>query len=84
MLDRGVSVDSQVEISQLQLEILSALSELSPLQLAAIVQRYYLEMSEKEMSLALDAAPGPVKWLLNAARERLSRLLGRKGESNDG
>lgn len=84
LLDRAVSVESQVEFSQLQHEILAALSELSPRQRAAIVQRYYLEMSEREMSLALDAAPGTVKWLLNVARERLSRLLGRKGESNDG
>jgi DNA-directed RNA polymerase specialized sigma24 family protein len=48
-----------------------------------VVQRYYLEMSEQEMALALDAAPGTVKWLLNAARERLRHMLGQKGESNE-
>jgi RNA polymerase sigma-70 factor, ECF subfamily len=41
-----------------------------------IVQRYYLEMSEKEMSQALDSPPGTVKWLLNSARARLRSLLG--------
>ena len=56
-------------------EILAALAQLSPRQRAVIVQRYYLEMSEKEMSERLDVAPGTVKWLLNAARARLRSLL---------
>ena len=76
LLDRAASVESQVESTQLQHEILNALSKLSPRQRAVIVQRYYLEMSEQEMALALDAAPGTVKWLLNAARARLQTLLG--------
>jgi len=83
LLDRAVSVESQVESTQLQYEILDALSRLSPRQRAVIVQRYYLDMSEKEMALTLDAAPGTVKWLLNAARERLRQMLGQKGESNE-
>lgn len=83
LLDRAASVESQVESTQLQHEILNALSKLSPRQRAAIVQRYYLDMSEKEMALALDAAPGTVKWLLNAARERLRHLLGQKGETDE-
>lgn len=56
-------------------EILAALAQLSPRQRAVIIQRYYLEMSEKEMSKQLDIAPGTVKWLLNAARARLRALL---------
>lgn len=83
LLDRAASVESQVESNQLQQEILNALSKLSPRQRAVIVQRYYLDMSEQEMAFELDAAPGTVKWLLNAARERLRHLLGRKGESNE-
>jgi len=83
LLDRAISVESQVESIQLQHEILDALSRLSPRQRAVIVQRYYLDMSEKEMALTLDAAPGTVKWLLNAARERLRQMLGQKGESNE-
>ena len=76
LLDRAASVESHVESTQLQHEILNALSKLSPRQRAAIVQRYYLEMSEQEMSEALDSPPGTVKWLLNAARTRLRSLLG--------
>ncbi len=83
LLDRAASVESRVEFTQLQHEILNALSKLSPRQRAVIVQCYYLDMSEREMAIALDAAPGTVKWLLNAARERLRHLLGQKGESNE-
>lgn len=70
------SVEDQVESSQLHREILRALRALSPRQRAAAVNRYYLGMSEKEMTDALDIAPGTVKWLLNAARTRLRSLLG--------
>lgn len=66
---------AQVESSQRSQQILSALSKLPPRQRAVIVQRYYLEMSEKEMSASLGTAPGTVKWLLNAARTRLRTLL---------
>lgn len=78
LLDRAASVESQVEFALLKREILAALSKLPPRQRAAIVQRYYLEMNEQEMSLTLEAAPGTVKWLLNAARKRLRRLLGER------
>ena len=83
LLDRAAAVESQVEFLQLQHEILDALSKLSPRQRAVIVQRYYLDMSEREMARTLDAAPGTVKWLLNAARERLRHLLGQEGGSHD-
>jgi hypothetical protein len=35
------------------------------------------------MAVTLDAAPGTVKWLLNAARDRLRRLLGQEGGSHE-
>ncbi len=76
LLEQAASVESQVEFAQHSHEILQALSKLPPRQRAVIVQRYYLEMSEHEMAQALDAAPGTVKWLLNAARTRLRELLG--------
>jgi RNA polymerase sigma-70 factor (ECF subfamily) len=75
LLESADSPEAQVEASQRSQKILSALSRLSPRQRAAIIQRYYLEMSEQEMSDALHAAPGTVKWLLNAARNRLRDLL---------
>jgi RNA polymerase sigma-70 factor (ECF subfamily) len=76
LLEQAASVEEQVEFNTLKWQILDVLAELPPRQRAVIVQRYYLEMSEKEMSEALDAPPGTVKWLLNAARSRLRSLLG--------
>ncbi len=75
LLSRAISVEAQVEFSELKREIVQALGALSPRQRAVAVQRYYLEMSEKEMTEALGIAPGTVKWLLNAARARLRALL---------
>jgi RNA polymerase sigma-70 factor (ECF subfamily) len=76
LLEQASSVEEQVEFNTLKWQISEALSKLHPRQRAVIIQRYYLEMSEKEMSEALDSPPGTVKWLLNAARTRLRALLG--------
>ena len=75
LICQAASVEAQAEYSQLRTEIMSALDELPPRQRAAVVQRYYLDMSEKDMALALDAPPGTVKWLLSSARLALRRLL---------
>jgi RNA polymerase sigma-70 factor (ECF subfamily) len=52
-----------------------ALAQLSPEQRAAIVGRYYLDLSEAEMSAEMQRPAGTVKWLLHAGRERLRHLL---------
>jgi RNA polymerase sigma-70 factor (ECF subfamily) len=78
LLQHAGSLDAQIEFNSLKEEIRSALEKLSPRQRAVIVMRYYLEMSEKEMADNLRAAPGTVKWLLNAARKRLRGLLGKR------
>jgi RNA polymerase sigma-70 factor (ECF subfamily) len=69
------SVESQVESLQVQDQIWAALQKLSPRQRAVIVQKYFLGMSEAEMAEQSDTAQGTIKWLLNAARERLRELL---------
>ena len=76
LISHAASVEDQVEFAQLREAIDIALAALPARQRAAIVQRYYLNMSEKEMAQALEAAPGTVKWLLNTARTRLHTLLG--------
>jgi RNA polymerase sigma-70 factor (ECF subfamily) len=78
LLEHAITVESQAEFNALKRDIHDALEKLSPRQRAAVVMRYYLEMSEKEMAVSLNAAPGTVKWLLNAARERLRGLLGER------
>jgi RNA polymerase sigma-70 factor, ECF subfamily len=73
-------VEGQVENSQLQRQLWESMQHLSPRQRAAIVQRYYLDMSEKEIAIELEAAPGTVKWLLHAARKNLRALLSERTE----
>jgi len=75
LLSDAVSVEDQAEYTALKQEIASALDSLPPRQRAAVVQRYYLGMTEKEMAENLSTATGTVKWLLNAARNRLRNLL---------
>ena len=77
LLNKHDLTETQVEANQLSQEILAALVKLSPRQRAVIVLRYYLEMSEQEMTQTLRVAPGTIKWLLNAARTRLRDLLHR-------
>ena len=73
-------VEQQVEASEIQRRVWEAMRNLSPRQRAAIVQRYYLDMSEKEISAELVAAPGTIKWLLHAARKNLRSLLSERTE----
>ncbi|MBE7534114.1 MAG: RNA polymerase sigma factor [Anaerolineales bacterium] len=77
---RVESVESQVESIEVQNQIWEAMQKLSPRQRAVVVQRYFLEMSEKEMAEESGAAVGTIKWLLNAARERLRGLLAERSE----
>jgi RNA polymerase sigma-70 factor, ECF subfamily len=75
ILAQAESVESQVELAEINQRILVAIAKLPLRERTVVVQRYYLEMSEKEMAAALEAAPGTVKWLLNAARTHLRILL---------
>jgi RNA polymerase sigma-70 factor (ECF subfamily) len=75
LIQRVDSIETQVEESEIQSQIWDAMQKLSPRQRAVIVQRYFLEMGEKEMAEKTGLAPGTVKWMLNAARERLRGLL---------
>ena len=74
------SVEEQVEAIEIQNQIWDAMQRLSPRQRAVVVQRYYLGMSEKEMATESGAAVGTIKWLLNAARERLRILLSERSD----
>jgi RNA polymerase sigma-70 factor (ECF subfamily) len=77
------SIESQVESIEFQNQVWDAMQKLSPRQRAVIVQRYFLGMSEKEMAEETGSAVGTVKWMLNAARERLRGLLGDEHRRSD-
>lgn len=71
----GPTVEELAEKSELSARLWEVIQKLSPRQREVIVLRYYLGMNEKEMAEKLSSAPGTVKWLLNAARKKLSTLL---------
>lgn len=64
-----------VEAEETVQAVWRAVVQLPPKQRAAIVLRYYLGMSEDEMSEELHGPPGTIKWWLYAARQRLRKLL---------
>lgn len=70
------SPEEMVTAVQLRETVWAALEKLTPKQRAAVVLRYYFDMSEQEMATRLDVAPGTVKWRLHTARKRLRQLLG--------
>lgn len=75
LADPGPGPDDLVEAAELRRTVWAALGKLPPAQRAAIVLRYYLNLSEAEMADELACPPGTVKWRLHAARERLRTLL---------
>ena len=67
--------EEQLETRETSQAVWRALGQLPPGQRAAIVLRYYLGMSEAEMTEELRSPAGTVKWWLYAARQRLERQL---------
>jgi RNA polymerase sigma-70 factor (ECF subfamily) len=64
-----------LEAAETRDEIVSALHQLSPGQRAAIVMKYYLGLTDLEVSNRLDVPAGTVRRRLHDARKRLRKLL---------
>jgi len=64
-----------LETKEMRQIVWRALGKLSPKQRAAITLRYYLEMSEVEITQEMNIPKSSVKWWLFTARERLRSLL---------
>jgi DNA-directed RNA polymerase specialized sigma24 family protein len=56
--------------------ILQAMHRLTPEERAVIVMRYFLEMSEADMSVKMERPLSTIKWWLREARNRLRSLIG--------
>jgi RNA polymerase sigma-70 factor (ECF subfamily) len=67
--------EAAAEQAERAAQVWAALGRLAPAERAAVVQRYYLGLSEAEMASAQGAAPGTIKWRLHAARQRLREWL---------
>lgn len=75
LVDPQPQPEKFVEIKEARQLILAALQRLSPEQRAVMVMRYFLEMSEMDMSVRMKRPVSTIKWWLRAARERMRHLL---------
>lgn len=73
-----------VERRETQRLLLKAIESLRPEQRAVIVMRYFLEMSEADMSAAMDRPLSTIKWWLREARRRLRTLISSSHGFEDG
>ena len=73
--DLEPDVAQALEAAETREAVWQAVSRLSPAQRAAVVLRYYLDLSDKEVAARLDVPPGTVRRRLHDARERLRDLL---------
>ena len=75
LVDTEAGPEEVAEEAEERCRVWAALEKLPPAQRAAVVQRYYLGMSEAEMSDGGTPPPGTIKWRLHAARKSLSKHL---------
>lgn len=75
LTDPGLSPEQVVEQNETRQIILQAIESLPPDQRAVVVMRYFLEMSEADMSARLERPLSTIKWWLRDARTRLSSLI---------
>jgi len=76
LTDPSLQPEQLVELKETRQHILNAIQSLPPEQRTVIVMQYFLEMSEKEMSLKMGRPLSTIKWWLREARKRLRNLMG--------
>ena len=84
LADPAAGPHGLAEAEEARRRVWQALEELPPVQRASIVQRYYLGLSEAEMSERGGAPPGTIKRRLHDARKSLSKLLRPRSTSAEG
>jgi RNA polymerase sigma-70 factor, ECF subfamily len=76
----GLKPEQLLEEKQARENILKAIRSLPPEQRAVVAMRYYLDMSEADMSVKMERPLSTIKWWLRAARKRLFELMDSKAE----
>jgi RNA polymerase sigma-70 factor (ECF subfamily) len=76
LTDPGLQPEQMVEQKETQTNILKAIQSLPPDQRAVVVMRYFLDMSETDMSEKTDRPLSTIKWWLRDARNRLRNIIG--------
>ena len=80
LTDPGLKPEQFVEQKETRENILKAIQSLPPKQRAVIVMRYYLDMSEADMSTKMERPLSTIKWWLRDARKRLVDLVDSKAD----
>jgi RNA polymerase sigma-70 factor (ECF subfamily) len=75
LADPGPQPDQVMEQKEIRQSILKAIRSLPPGQRAAIVMRYYLDMSMLETSAETGRPLSTIKWWLRDGRRRLRGLM---------
>lgn len=75
LADPAPQPEQWLEAKQVREHILAAIQSLPPEQRAVVVMRYFLEMSESDMSAKMDRPLSTIKWWLRDARQRLRNLM---------
>jgi RNA polymerase sigma-70 factor, ECF subfamily len=75
LADITPGLEELAEKADLRNAVWVALGKLTLAQRATIVQRYYLDLSEKEIAANSDSPLGTIKWRLHTAREHLRDWL---------
>lgn len=75
LVDSHPQPEQWLEEQQTRTDILQAIQSLPPERRAVVVMRYYLDMSEADMSTKMERPLSTIKWWLRDARKRLRRLM---------
>lgn len=75
LADPAPQPEQWLEAKQVREHILQAIQSLPPEQRAAVVMRYFLDLSEADMSARMDRPLSTIKWWLRDARQRLRDLM---------
>ena len=81
LVDPGSHPEQLLEEKETRQMILRAIQSLPPEQRATVVMRYFLNMSEAELSTKMDRPLSTIKWWLRDARTRLYDLMRPQGGS---
>jgi RNA polymerase sigma-70 factor (ECF subfamily) len=75
LIDPSPQPDQLLEQKELRENILNAIRSLPPEQRAVVVMRYFLDLSEADMSARMERPLSSIKWWLRDARKRLNELI---------
>ncbi len=75
LADPSPQPEQWLEAKQVREHIMDAIQSLPPEQRAVVVMRYFLDLSEADMSAKMDRPLSTIKWWLRDARQRLRDLM---------